>query len=163
MRKKEIIEQLNKKNKRIDDLNKRIDDLNKIIIDQEKLYTFLRDKKVSVEEKLSNYLDSNEIDRVMVSDGATIVWFKNNTKVVVRKAKNEKGDTYTAVAYAIAKHMFGSNHQFKKEVNRNLPKEEVVRLKKLEEAERVKEKQRKRHIKINIDSVLTEPKDNGKE
>lgn len=53
---------------------------------------------------------------------ATIVWFPNGDKIVVKKAKGENGDIYTAVAYAICEHIYGNNTQFKKFVDRRVEK-----------------------------------------
>lgn len=53
----------------------------------------------------------------------TVVWF-NDEKVVVKLAPGETGDVYSAVAYAITKHMYKNNTQFKKHVDRRTIKHE---------------------------------------
>lgn len=62
------------------------------------------------------------IKRVIHNENATIVIFGNNKKIVVRKSKEDKGDVYSAVAYAIAEYIFASNSHFKKVVDRKLQK-----------------------------------------
>lgn len=61
--------------------------------------------------------------KILSNKKATIVWF-HDEKVVVKRAKGDKGDVYNAVAYAIAKHLFETNAQFKRFVDSKLKVED---------------------------------------
>lgn len=62
------------------------------------------------------------IKRIIIRDPATIVFWEDGTKTVVKLSwadtEDGKSDIYAGVAYAIAKKLFGSNSAFKKEVDR---------------------------------------------
>lgn len=63
-----------------------------------------------------------DIDRILVNGPATIVWWNDGTKTVVKISeddiKDDKYDLYTAIAYALAKKHFGTNSAFKRKVAR---------------------------------------------
>lgn len=47
------------------------------------------------------------IDRVIFNGDHTIVWFKDNTKTMVKRSPVDKDDRQTSIVYAIVKRMFG--------------------------------------------------------
>lgn len=61
-----------------------------------------------------------DIKRIIFNVPATIVWWNDGTKTVVKISeddiKDNKLDIYTAVAYALAKKHFGTNSAFKRKV-----------------------------------------------
>lgn len=63
-----------------------------------------------------------DISRILVNGPATIVWWNDGTKTVVKISeddiKDNKFDVYTAVAYALAEKHFGTNSAFKRKVAR---------------------------------------------
>lgn len=63
-----------------------------------------------------------DISRIFVNGPATIVWWNDGTKTVVKISeddiKDDKFDVYTAVAYALAKKHFGTNSAFKRKIAR---------------------------------------------
>ena len=65
---------------------------------------------------------SIDIDRIILNGPATIVFWNDGTKTVVKISeddiKDNKFDVYTAVAYALAKKHFGTNSAFKRKVAR---------------------------------------------
>ena len=50
----------------------------------------------------------------------TVVLFDDGKKIKVKRAKDDKGSIYSAVAYALAEHIYGSNTAFKKVVDSKL-------------------------------------------
>lgn len=48
-----------------------------------------------------------EVDRVIFNGDHTIVWFKDNTKTMVKRSSVDKDDRQTSIVYAIVKRMFG--------------------------------------------------------
>ncbi len=50
----------------------------------------------------------------------TVVLFDDGKKVKVKRAKDDSGSIYSAVAYALAEHIYGSNTAFKKVVDSKL-------------------------------------------
>lgn len=61
-----------------------------------------------------------EITKIIVNDPATIVFFKDGTKVVVKCMEGEDFSPYTAVAYAIAQKVYRSNSHFKTVVDKKI-------------------------------------------
>lgn len=62
--------------------------------------------------------DATMMDRVIQNGPATIVFWEDGTKTVVKRSKNDpESDIYSVVAYALAKKLYGSNSQFKKLVD----------------------------------------------
>ena len=63
-----------------------------------------------------------DISRILVNGPATIVWWNDGTKTVVKISeddiKDDKFDVYTAVAYALAKKHFRTNSAFKRKIAR---------------------------------------------
>lgn len=54
------------------------------------------------------------ITRIICNGPATIVFFDDKTKVVVKRNKDDQQDIYAAVAFAVMKKLYGSNSRFKK-------------------------------------------------
>lgn len=48
-----------------------------------------------------------DVDRVIFNGDYTIVWFKDNTKTMVKRSSVDKDDKQTSIVYAIVKRMFG--------------------------------------------------------
>lgn len=61
-----------------------------------------------------------DISRILVNGPATIVWWNDGTKTVVKISNDDEWDWYTAVAYALAKKHFGTNSAFKKKVMKKM-------------------------------------------
>ncbi len=59
---------------------------------------------------MSYYLNPTKI---IFSGPACICWFRDGTKIVVKKSKDDQYSEYTAVAYCIMKYVFGTNSHFK--------------------------------------------------
>ena len=85
--------------------------------DKDRLQTF----KSELNRKYG-LLSMLRIKRIIIRDPATIVFWEDGTKTVVKLSwadtEDGKSDIYAGVAYAIAKKLFGSNSAFKKEVDR---------------------------------------------
>lgn len=94
------------------------------------------DKIIELEDKLNNHsrlielyllerdmflkqLARNKFTKIIHNGDATIVWFKDK-KVVVKRTSDDKESIYTAVAHAIAKNVYRTNSNFKKEVDSKL-------------------------------------------
>ena len=64
------------------------------------------------------------IKRIIVNNRATIIFWEDGTKTVVKISEDDlhdgKFDVYAGVSYAIAKKLFGTNSAFKKEVDRKV-------------------------------------------
>ncbi len=60
------------------------------------------------------------IKRIIPSGPATVVFFMDGDKVVVKKPDDKEYDIYEAVSAAIAIHLYGSNSQFKKAIERHM-------------------------------------------
>lgn len=56
--------------------------------------------------------------RIICNGPATIVFWNDNTKTVVKVAEGDDDNLYAAVAFALAKKLYGSNSHFKKLVDR---------------------------------------------
>lgn len=69
-------------------------------------------------------LSALQIQRIIVNNLATIVFWEDGTKTVVKISdsdmENGKYDIYAGVSYAIAKKLFGTNSAFKREVDRKV-------------------------------------------
>lgn len=84
--------------------------------DRDYWYKKVHDHWKNVFVEADKYINNLRPKRIIHNENATIVWF-NDEKVVVKLAPGETGDVYSAVAYAIAKHMYKNNTQFKKFVD----------------------------------------------
>ena len=74
------------------------------------------------EQTVKSELSALQIKRIIVNNLATIVFWEDGTKTVVKISdadmEDGKYDIYAGVSYAIAKKLFGSNSAFKREVDR---------------------------------------------
>lgn len=73
-------------------------------------------------QMVKSELSALQIKRIIVNNLATIVFWEDGTKTVVKISdvdmEDGKYDIYAGVSYAIAKKLFGSNSAFKREVDR---------------------------------------------
>lgn len=73
-------------------------------------------------QTVKSELSALQIKRIIVNNLATIVFWEDGTKTVVKISdadmEDGKYDIYAGVSYAIAKKLFGSNSAFKREVDR---------------------------------------------
>ena len=75
-------------------------------------------------DPLSRYSKTNVLPilkKIIFNGPATIVLWNDGSKTVVKCSDDETWDPYTAVAYAYMKKIFGSNHKFKKMVEKWFP------------------------------------------
>lgn len=86
-----------------------------------------KDWAQTVKSKLNHkygLLSALQIQRIIVDNLATIVFWEDGTKTVVKISdadmEDGKYDIYAGVSYAIAKKLFGSNSAFKREVDRKM-------------------------------------------
>lgn len=88
----------------------------------------LMDKDVynfsSKKQSLKKFEIDLQIKRIIFNGPATIVFWEDGTKTVVKISEDDirdgKFDIYTGVSYAIAKKLFGTNSAFKREVDRKI-------------------------------------------
>lgn len=72
-------------------------------------------------DEFFNYVKTTTITRTIQNGPATIVFWEDGTKTVVKRSKNDpESDVYSAVAYALAKKRYRSNSRFKKLVDEHL-------------------------------------------
>lgn len=70
------------------------------------------------EIKAPHYVPSGyKVKRIIYNDPATIVFWNDGTKTVVKRGENEKFNKYTAFCAALAKKMYGNNSRVNKIVN----------------------------------------------
>lgn len=88
-------------------------------------------------------LSALQIQRIIVNNLATIVFWEDGTKTVVKISDSDmedgKYDIYAGVSYAIAKKLFGSNSAFKREVDRKMENKTPVHVSKYFSQEQLKE------------------------
>lgn len=58
------------------------------------------------------------IKKVLFNGPATIVWFDDGQKVIVKKTKKDKDNRYVAIMYAVMKHAYGNNSQVHKQLDK---------------------------------------------
>lgn len=84
-----------------------------------------------------------QINRIIINAPATIVFWNDGTKTVVKISEDDlhdgKYDIYAGVSYAIAKKLFGSNSAFKREVDRKTEDKTPVHVSKYFSQEQLKE------------------------
>lgn len=71
------------------------------------------------------YKDRFQPEKIMKHDRATIFFWKDGSKTVVKRSKGEPDDTYSAFVNALAKKMFGSRTAVKKLVDGVMEDESV--------------------------------------
>lgn len=69
---------------------------------------------------VSNSKDPYTIKKVIQNGNATIVFWADRTKTVVKRKNDDIFDLYAAVAQALAKKMYGSTITFHKQIDKNL-------------------------------------------
>lgn len=92
-------------------------DYGKIIESQNERIKEFQTKLRKVCSDLADMATKTCVYKVIHNKGATVVWFGDGEKVVVKKAKGDKDSVYSAVAYAIAKRLYKNNTNFKKKVD----------------------------------------------
>lgn len=92
-------------------------DYKKTVKKQDEIIKDLSSKLRKVCSDLGDMALKTYVYKVIHNKGATVVWFGDNEKVVVKKAKGDKDSVYSAVAYAIAKRLYTNNTNFKKKVD----------------------------------------------
>lgn len=66
---------------------------------------------------VEGYKDRFQPEKIMKHERATIFFWKDGSKTVVKRSKGEPDDTYSAFVNALAKKMFGSRTAVKKLVD----------------------------------------------
>ncbi len=85
---------------------------------------------LKLESELNKYLEENNmrklaIKKVIYKDPATIVYWNNGEKTVVKCGENETFDPEKGLAMAIIKHLLGNEGNYYNEFKKFLPKEDV--------------------------------------
>lgn len=93
---------------------KRLTQTNREFNDMAELFTKTRNKLIEYQDKYYGLWFYKIIHNK--EKGTTVVWFDKDEKIIVKRRKGAKDDVYTAVAYAIAERLYGSNTRFKKVV-----------------------------------------------
>lgn len=95
-------------------------------------YEYLTPKEMNICGTLYIKKDVDSITKVIQSGPATIVFFEDGEKVVVKRNVDDIPDVYAAVAFAYMKKIFGSNSHFKKVVEKAVvqqkPKEKKLKI-----------------------------------
>lgn len=88
-------------------------------------------------------LSALQIQRIIVNNLATIVFWEDGTKTVVKISdadmEDGKYDIYAGVSYAIDKKLFGNNSAFKREVDRKMENKTPVHVSKYFSQEQLNE------------------------
>ncbi len=83
-------------------------------------YFWNRDKTI-IEPVTKNATEYSDLiykpERIIYNNPATIVFWKDGTKTVVKKSPKEKFNAYNAFCAALAKKIYGNNSQVQKIVN----------------------------------------------
>lgn len=83
------------------------------------------------------------IERVKFNGPATIVFWSDDTKTVVKKTEKDRDDKRVAILYAIGKKMFGTNSKLKKTLDSYIPDDAEEMMAVLEEEKPKKKRGRK--------------------
>ena len=75
------------------------------------------------------------IEKVKFNGPATIVFWSDGTKTVVKKTEKDRDDKRVAILYAIGKKMFGTNSKLKKTLDSYIPDDAEEMMAVLEEKE----------------------------
>lgn len=94
---------------------KRLTETNREFNDMAELFTKTRNKLIEYQDKYFGLWFYKIVHNK--EKGTTVVWFDKDDKIIVKRRKGAKDDVYTAVAYAIAEKLYGSNTRFKKVVD----------------------------------------------
>ena len=107
-------------------------------------------KNEKKEEKKTVYIPhAYRVKRIIYNDPATIVFWDDGTKTVVKRGEKETFNKYTAFCAALAKKMYGNNSQVNKIVNSGLD-ETKKRVQKSDTKKVEKKKPVKREIYVNL-------------
>lgn len=74
-----------------------------------------------------------DYQKVIINGPATIVYFDDRDRVIVKKMGVDKDDLFSAVAQAYCKKVFGSTSAFHREVTNKLQVQELKKYKKNKE------------------------------
>lgn len=80
-------------------------------------YLIIKTKKQYSNEVLRGH--ALDIRKIIHTNTDTVVWFNDNSTTTVKRIKGDKDSIYTAVAYAVMKHKYGTLTNYIKEVNKN--------------------------------------------
>ena len=80
-----------------------------------------------------------KVEKIITNGPATIVFWNDRTKTIVKRDNYDEDDLYDAVANALAKKIFGSNSAFKREVDRKMENKTPVHVSKYFSQEQLKE------------------------
>lgn len=86
----------------------------------------LQNWKEAFQETRKNYnkfLLSQLIDKVILNDPATIVFWQDGTKTIVKCQNGDKFDPEKGIAMAFMKRQYGNKGYYMDEINKNIPKE----------------------------------------
>ena len=72
------------------------------------------------EEKQKTPAEQLVVEKIVVNGNATIVFWKDNTKTVVKKSDDDVYDLHHAFCSALAKKVYGHNSTVKKMVQRKV-------------------------------------------
>lgn len=103
--------------------------------DRNNVFSFNFDSLIPGDGSLSHFFrlettnkwDEWDVDRILKSGPVTIVFWKDGTKTMVRRAPDEEDNTYAAFTAALAIKLFGSNSALKRMLKEKV---EVQKLKK---------------------------------
>lgn len=79
---------------------------------------------------LDDFDTALQVDRIIYNPPATIVFWKNGEKTIVKCSENEEFSKYHGFCAALAKHVFGNNNQVTKTVNSGFEEKPVKNEKK---------------------------------
>lgn len=74
----------------------------------------------AIKEKLTEYAQENCVKKIIRNGPATIVFWDDGTKTIVKRANGTKDDIYMAFCSAFAKKMLGSNSRIQRIIKKNL-------------------------------------------
>ena len=86
----------------------------------EELFKWKREEYIELIKKYHEQLGLYKVSHIIHNKNATIVWFSNCNKVVVKRQKDDSDSVYSAVAYAIMKNKHKSNAAFKRYVDERI-------------------------------------------
>ena len=80
----------------------------------------IKEMKEAIKAKLTEYAHENCVKKIIRNGPATIVFWDDGTKTIVKRAKGTKDDIYMAFCSAFAKKMLGSNSRIQRIIKKNL-------------------------------------------
>lgn len=106
-------------------LNPMNDDIFVVIKYEDEIYTrFFHDKELKVIDLKKKIKSEFSIRKVIFNKPATIVFWGDSTKTVVKCSKRDAYDYEKGIAMAIAKKAFGNANDYYKKIKNFLPKED---------------------------------------